>query len=100
MTCLNFQVERQKAFHIFLKQFLVIYKNWEPFDSDSSSDAALSDVSSGEDSQNPDEVIIGCSAAHPAEILVILIEEVTHIIAILTECKSAFAFSYSGNISL
>ncbi|XP_071693148.1 BEACH domain-containing protein B isoform X2 [Rutidosis leptorrhynchoides] len=79
------KAERQMAFHIFLKQFLVIYKNWEPFDSDSSS----------EDSQNPDEVISGCSAAHPAEILVNLIEEVTHITAVLTEYVSGTSNSLS-----
>ncbi|CAI9294876.1 unnamed protein product [Lactuca saligna] len=28
--------EIQKAFHIFLKQFFVIYKNWEPLDLDNS----------------------------------------------------------------
>ncbi|KAK9080847.1 hypothetical protein SSX86_000606 [Deinandra increscens subsp. villosa] len=79
------KVERQKALNIFLRQFLVIYKNWEPFDSDSSSEGTLSD-SSWEDSQNPEEVIIGCLAAHPAEIIVVLVEEVTHITSMVTEC--------------
>lgn len=83
------KAERQKAFYIFLKQFLVIYKNWEPFDSDCSSEVALS----GENSQHPDEVIIGCSAAHPAEIIVILIEEVTHITTMVTEYISGTSSS-------
>ncbi|XP_076899562.1 BEACH domain-containing protein B isoform X2 [Bidens hawaiensis] len=80
------KVERQKAFHIFLTQFLVTYKNWEPFDLDDSS---------GEDSQNPDEVIIGCSAAHPAEIIVVLVEEVTHITSMVTEYISGTSSSLS-----
>ncbi|KAJ9567814.1 hypothetical protein OSB04_003780 [Centaurea solstitialis] len=83
------KAERQKAFYIFLKQFLVIYKNWEPFDSDCSSAVALS----GENSQHPDEVIIGCSAAHPAEIIVVLIEEVTHITTMVTEYISGTSSS-------
>lgn len=88
--CLKFQAERQKAFHIFLKQFLVIYKNWEPFGIDNSSEAVSSSVSYGDETQNPDEVVIGCSAAHPAEIIVVLIEEVTHITSMVTECKLCF----------
>ena len=96
-SCLKFQAERQKAFYIFLKQFLVIYKNWEPCESDCSSEVALS----GENSQHPDEVIIGCSAAHPAEIIVVLIEEVTHITTMVTECKLTFHFlNLYGNIFL
>ncbi|XP_023750494.1 BEACH domain-containing protein B isoform X2 [Lactuca sativa] len=81
------KAEIHKAFHIFLKQFFVIYKNWEPLDLDNSTEAALG-VASGEESENPDEVIIGCSTAHPAEIIVILIEEVTNITAMVTECIS------------
>ncbi|KAI3726569.1 hypothetical protein L1987_66367 [Smallanthus sonchifolius] len=87
------KVERQKAFQIFLKQFLVIYKNWEPFDSDRSSEGAFSADSSWEGSQNPDEVIIGCSAAHPAEIIVVLVEEVTHITSMVTEYISGISSS-------
>ncbi|KAK1406699.1 hypothetical protein QVD17_38307 [Tagetes erecta] len=86
------KVDRQKAFHIFLKQFLVIYKNWEPFDSDRSSEGALAGASL-EDPQNPDEVVIGCSAAHPAEIIVVLVEEVTHITALVTEYISGTSSS-------
>ncbi|GJV36694.1 BEACH domain-containing protein B isoform X1 [Tanacetum coccineum] len=94
MKCLKFQAEKQKAFHVFLKQFLVIYKNWEPFDIDHSSEAAASSaVSYGDDSQNPDEVVIGCSAAHPAEIIVVLIEEVTHITSMVTEFISGTSSS-------
>ncbi|KAL4566093.1 hypothetical protein LXL04_030203 [Taraxacum kok-saghyz] len=78
------KAERHTAFHIFLKQFLVIYKDWEPLDLDNSLEAA-----SGDESQNPDdEVIIGCSTAHPADIIVILIEEVSNITAIVTESIS------------
>ncbi|KAJ0790760.1 putative transcription factor WD40-like family [Helianthus annuus] len=78
------KVERQQAFHIFLKQFIVIYKHWEPFDSDDSY---------GEDSQNPDEVVVGCLTAHPAEIIVALVEEVTHITSMVTEYISGTSSS-------
>lgn len=46
-----------------------------------------------EDSQNPEEVIIGCSAAHPAEIIVVLVEEVTHITSMITEYVSGTSSS-------
>ncbi|CAH1431381.1 unnamed protein product [Lactuca virosa] len=82
----------KKAFHIFLKHFFVIYKNWKPLDLDNSTEAALG-VAYGEESENPDEIIIGCSTAHPAEIIVILIEEVTNITAMVTECISGSSSS-------
>ncbi|GJW65340.1 BEACH domain-containing protein B isoform X1 [Tanacetum coccineum] len=100
MKCLKFQAEKQKAFHVFLKQFLVIFKNWEPFDIDHSSEAAASSaVSYGDDSQNPDEVVIGCSAAHPAEIIVVLIEEVTHITSMVTESAVVQLKTIAGALS-
>ncbi|KAD4386161.1 hypothetical protein E3N88_26330 [Mikania micrantha] len=98
------KVEKQKALHIFLKQFLVIYKNWEPFDSDNSIEGASSADPSWEDSQNIDEVIIGCLAAHPAEIIVVLVEEVTHITSLVTEyisgTSSSLAITSEGFVVL
>lgn len=89
---LSEKAERQKGFYIFLRQFLVVYKNWEPLDLDKSSEAA-SGVASDDESQNPDEVIVGCSTAHPAEVIVNLIEEVTHITAMVTEYISGTSSS-------
>ncbi|GKE17259.1 hypothetical protein Tco_1424836, partial [Tanacetum coccineum] len=39
----------------------------------------------GDDSQDRDEVAIGCCVAHPPEIIVVLIEEVTHITSMVIE---------------
>jgi WD40 repeat protein len=67
------KVERKKLQHIFLKQFIIVYKNWEPVnlvqspDSDSSSD------------------VIGCSSGHPAEVITMLIDEVTQLTTLITE---------------
>lgn len=88
------KVERKKLFHIFLKQFIIIFKNWEPVDQ--YPEAALSAVPPVEYSQNFDDVMVGCSAGHPAEVVLIFIEEVSHITALVTEFTSV---NTSGVIS-
>lgn len=74
---------------MFLKQFLIVYKNWEPVDLGQSPEADLPAFPPSEYSQH-DDVVFGCSAGHPAEIIVVLIEELTHITALVTECKLDF----------
>nr|DAD21050.1 TPA_asm: hypothetical protein HUJ06_022513 [Nelumbo nucifera] len=73
-----------KLFHIFLKQFLLVYKNWVPAFSLQLPDIALS--TSGEYSSNFDDVIVGCSAGHPTEIILILAQEIAQLTALVGEC--------------
>lgn len=83
------QAEKRKLFYIFLKQFLVIYKNWEPVYPGQLAEVALSAASAAEYTHSND-VVIGCSTGHPTEIILTLIEEVVHVTALITECKLAF----------
>lgn len=79
----NFQGERKKLLHIFLKQFIIVYKNWEPVDLAESPDSVEYPLHS-------DDMVVGCSAGHPADVIVMLIEEATHIATLVTECKFFF----------
>lgn len=89
------KVERRKFFLMFLKQFLVVYKNWKPVDLRQSPEAASPAFPPTEYSQHHD-VIFGCTIGHPAEITVTLIEEITHITAMVSEFTSV---NMSGMIS-
>lgn len=73
---ISFQVEKRKFLHIFLKQFLTIFRNWKPF--------KLWKI--------PEETVIGdavvgCNFGHPAEVILILTEEVSQITRFLTDSK-------------
>lgn len=80
-------MEKRRLFLVFLKQFLVVYKNWEPENPGELPEFASVSIQSGEYSLYSDDVIIGCFAGHPAEIILTLTEEVTQITALVTECK-------------
>ncbi|CAK9186584.1 unnamed protein product [Ilex paraguariensis] len=81
------KAEKKKLFHIFLKQFLIIYKNWEPVDLGQSPEVVSSAAPPAEYSQRFDDVVLGCHAGHPAEIILALTEEVKNITASVTELK-------------
>ncbi|KAK2977991.1 hypothetical protein RJ640_023529 [Escallonia rubra] len=83
------KAERKRLFHIFLKEFLTIYKNWKPVDLHQPPDAALSGIPRIEYSQHFDDVVVGCSFGHPAEIILILIEEVINITALVNEFNTS-----------
>ncbi|KAL1821830.1 hypothetical protein ACET3Z_016699 [Daucus carota] len=89
------KVERKKFFLMFLKQFLIVYKNWKPVDLRQSQGDASPAFPPAEYSQH-DDVIFGCSFGHPAEITITLIEEITHINTIVSEFTSV---NLSGTIS-
>ncbi|KAK1395990.1 Beach domain-containing protein b [Heracleum sosnowskyi] len=78
------KVERQNLFLMFLKQFIIVYKNWKPVDPRQSPQAAASASPPVECSQQVD-VIFGCSSGHPAEIVLALTEEISHITAMVSE---------------
>ncbi|KAK4359154.1 hypothetical protein RND71_021383 [Anisodus tanguticus] len=77
------KVEKRRLFHIFLKQFLIVYRDWQP----------INPLHSPEDhvsvqlvhSQHFGDVVVGCSFGHPTEIIVVLVEEVAQMIALVNE---------------
>lgn len=80
-------MDKRRLFLVFLKHFLVVYKNWEPENFGQLPEVASVTIQSTENSLYSDDVIIGCFAGHPAEIILTLVEEVTQITALVTECK-------------
>ena len=83
------QAEKRKLFYIFLKQFLIIYKSWEPIQPGQFTEVALY-AAAAADHIDVNDIVVGCSTGHPAEIILTLIEEITHLTALVTECKLAF----------
>lgn len=80
------QVEKRKLFHIFLKQFLTIFRSWKPFNPGKTPDEALT-VLPVECARNIGDVVVGCNFGHPAEVILILTEEVAQITRLLTDSK-------------
>lgn len=77
-----FQVEKKRLLHVFIKQFVVVYKDWEPVNS-----GILLESASVENFSSADDVIIGCSAGHPVEVIRVFVDEVTQLSSLVTECK-------------
>jgi len=65
-----------------MKQFVIHYKDWEPVNS-----GILLESASVESLSSSDDVIVGCSAGHPVEVIRVLIEEVTQLISLVSDCK-------------
>ncbi|GFP89566.1 beach domain-containing protein lvsc [Phtheirospermum japonicum] len=78
------EVEKRKLFHIFLKQFSTIYKSWKPANMGQCPEEAPPS-SSEQYVQNIGDVVVGCNFGHPAEVILILIEEVSQITRLLTD---------------
>lgn len=74
-------------FHVFLKQFLVVYKNWEPVDFGQLPEVASTLIEPEEFMPYSNDVVVGCSAGHPSEVISILTEEITVLTSLITECK-------------
>lgn len=75
-------MEKKRLLHVFIKQFVVVYKDWEPVNS-----GILLEPASAESSSSADDVVIGCSAGHPVEVIRILVDEATQLSSLVTECK-------------
>ncbi|KAJ0086384.1 hypothetical protein Patl1_08677 [Pistacia atlantica] len=84
------KVEKRKLFHVFLKQFLIVFKNWEPVSGHQLSEASSTTVQPAEDLLHYDDIVVGCSAGHPAELILTLIEEITRLTTFVTESKFTF----------
>lgn len=84
-------------FHVFLRQFLVVYKNWEPVSQGQFSEAASTPIQPQEFISCSDNVVVGCSAGHPAEVISTLTQEIATLTSLITECK---LYLYVLNIRL
>nr|GLL18344.1 BEACH domain-containing protein B isoform X1 [Ipomoea trifida] len=78
------KMEKKRSFQIFLKQFLVVFRNWEPINLAQSREA-VSVASTTEGSKLVTDVVLGCSFGHPAEIILCLIEELEQITILINE---------------
>lgn len=80
------KVEKKRLLHVFIKQFVVVYKDWEPINS-----GILLESASVEKFSSADDVVVGCSAGHPVEVIRVLVDEVTQLSSLVTECKMHIA---------
>lgn len=89
-------------FYVFLKQFIVVYKNWKPINSGWLSEDASTSVQTIENSSTLDHTVVGCSSGHPSEIILKLTEEVKQLTSVVVECKLIFLhhFEDASDISL
>ncbi|KAL2459002.1 hypothetical protein Fot_55288 [Forsythia ovata] len=88
------KAEKRKLFHIFLKHFLIVYRNWVPVNMGQPPRDA-SHVAPVEYSQPVDDKVIGCYFGHPSEIILVLIEDVAQITALLSDNQVGISTSLS-----
>ncbi|XP_031393123.1 BEACH domain-containing protein B isoform X2 [Punica granatum] len=83
------KVEKKKSFHVFLKQFLSIYQNWEPVDLGELFEATPLNEQLEEHPTCAGDTVIGCSAGHPPEVILIFTQELGQINAMITELSTS-----------
>ncbi|XP_050939531.1 BEACH domain-containing protein B isoform X3 [Cucumis melo] len=76
--------ERKRLFYVFLKQFIVAYKNWKPINSGWLSE----DASTSVENLSTSDHTVGCSSGHPAEIILKLSEELKQLTSLIIEWRS------------
>ncbi|KAM3682516.1 hypothetical protein ACJW31_12G078200 [Castanea mollissima] len=91
------KVEKKRSFHVFLKQFLVVYKNWEPVNYGQLSEDASTTIQPEEFMSYSNDVVFGCSAGHPAEIISVLTEEITTLTSLVNELNTSMMRSTTGS---
>ena len=64
-----------------------MYKNWEPVNYGQLSEDASTTIQPEEFMSYSNDVVFGCSAGHPAEIISVLTEEITTLTSLVNECK-------------
>ncbi|XP_015579782.2 BEACH domain-containing protein B isoform X1 [Ricinus communis] len=82
------KVEKRKLFHVFLKQFLMVYKKWEPVNTGHLPESASVTVPTMEYPLRVDDIVVGCSSGHPAEVILVLTEEVTKLSTLVTDLNT------------
>ncbi|KZV43356.1 hypothetical protein F511_19232 [Dorcoceras hygrometricum] len=80
------EVEKRKLFHTFLKQFLIVFRNWRPVNFGRPPGQAHY-ASPVDSSQRIGDVVDGCYFGHPTEIILILIKELSQITTLLADSK-------------
>ncbi|KAL8487834.1 hypothetical protein ACS0TY_024230 [Phlomoides rotata] len=88
------EVEKRNFFHIFLKQFLTIFRNWKPFKLCKTSEETVI-VSPVNSARNIGDAVVGCNFGHPSEVILILTEEVSQITRFLTDNQVSITTSMS-----
>jgi hypothetical protein len=78
------KVEKKRLLHVFIKQFVVAFNDWEPVNS-----GILLESTSVENFSSADDVVIGCSAGHPVEVIRVLVDEVTQLSSLVTELSTS-----------
>ncbi|CAL0327334.1 unnamed protein product [Lupinus luteus] len=78
------KVEKKRLLHVLIKQFVVHYKDWEPVNS-----GILLESTSAENFPSDEDVVVGCSAGHPVEVIRVLIEEITQLSSLVTELNTS-----------
>ncbi|XP_058069394.1 BEACH domain-containing protein B isoform X3 [Magnolia sinica] len=77
--------EKRKLFQVFLMHFLRVYKKWEPEYTVQLAEAASSSV---DHASGSGDILVGCSVGHPAEIILVLTQEVQRMTAVVADAQS------------
>lgn len=80
--------EKKRLFHVFLKQFVTVFKNWEPVNGGQLPEAASTTVQPAEYTASVNDIVIGCSAGHPTEIILALTEEIVQLTTSVSELNT------------
>lgn len=75
----------------------MVYKNWEPVNTGQLPEAASTMVPAIEYPLQFDDIVVGCSAGHPSELILTLTEEITQLTTMFSDCKLIF-YSVVWNI--
>ncbi|KAB2023664.1 hypothetical protein ES319_D06G034000v1 [Gossypium barbadense] len=91
--------EKKRLFHVFLKQFLIVFKNWEPVNYGQLPEAAPTAIQPGENSTSGND-IVGCFAGHPSEIILTLTEEIMQLTTLVSERAVIQLKTMTGSLSV
>ncbi|PNY17174.1 BEACH domain LvsC-like protein [Trifolium pratense] len=87
------KAEKKRLLHVFIKQFVVAFNDWEPVNS------GILLESTSENFSSADDVVLGCSAGHPVEVIRVLVDEVTQLSSLVTEWAVVQLKTISGAVS-
>ena len=69
----------------------MVFEKWEPANAGQWPEAVLTTVPPVEYPLPVDDIIVGCSVGHPAEIILTMTEEITQLTSLVSECKILIA---------
>ncbi|KAG9440194.1 hypothetical protein H6P81_020359 [Aristolochia fimbriata] len=94
------KVEKKKSGQIFLMHFFRVYKNWQPIYFENTSTGGSYNISGMITTLDSEDVVVGCSAGHPAEVIIFLIREITRITAFVAESAQSSGDPSGISVSL